>query len=220
MKLTKDDIKILKNFSEINESIELRRGKVLKTIHKNKTILTEAQLSQDLPQDFVISDLHTFLNVVSLYDDPEFDFEETKLKISEGNRRVEYIGSERTNIILPPENDFTLPDPEFVFALEEAELKNLLRTAAVLGLNQVAITPKDGKIILRVHDRLNANKNTFEIETATPADGTFNANIKIDNLKLLEGSYDVSVTKQVAKFIHKDKPVKYWITVEKTSTFA
>ncbi len=49
MKLSTQTIGVLKNFGTINEGIYFKKGKVLKTISKNKNILAEATIVEDIP---------------------------------------------------------------------------------------------------------------------------------------------------------------------------
>ena len=44
--------------------------------------------------------------------------------------------------------------------------------------------------------------------------------IDISNLKILPGDYDVEISsKLITQFSHKELSVKYWIALEKTSTY-
>ncbi len=50
MKLSTQTIGVLKNFGTINEGIYFKKGKILKTISKNKNILAEATIVEDIPK--------------------------------------------------------------------------------------------------------------------------------------------------------------------------
>ena len=48
----------------------------------------------------------------------------------------------------------------------------------------------------------------------------FNFIIDISNLKILPGDYDVEISsKLITQFSHKELSVKYWIALEKSSTY-
>ena len=74
MKLSEKTVNLLKNFASINQSILFKRGDSLRTMSVMKNILAEADISEEIPQDFAIYDLVQFLNGVSLYGDPQLDF--------------------------------------------------------------------------------------------------------------------------------------------------
>ena len=80
MKLSDNTLTLLKNFSNINQSILFKQGKSLRTISVMKNILAEATINEELPKDFGIYDLNQFLNGLSLHNNPDLDFEnEVKL---------------------------------------------------------------------------------------------------------------------------------------------
>jgi len=66
MKLSDKTIKLLKNFSSINQSILFKEGSKLRTISVMKNILAEATVDEEFPKDFGIYDLVQFLNGLDL----------------------------------------------------------------------------------------------------------------------------------------------------------
>ena len=76
MKLSKHTLNMLKNFSDINMSIEIKKGNLLRTVSVQKNILAQAELEDEFPKDFAIYELNRFLGAASLFDDPEFEFNE------------------------------------------------------------------------------------------------------------------------------------------------
>ena len=56
---------ILKNFSEIHQSLVFRSGNTLKTVSEQTNVLAKATISEAMPQDFAIYDLSKFLGAVS-----------------------------------------------------------------------------------------------------------------------------------------------------------
>ena len=64
MKLSDKTINLLKNFSDINQSILFKKGNKLRTISVMKNIMAEAEVQEDFPKDFAIYDLTQFLRGV------------------------------------------------------------------------------------------------------------------------------------------------------------
>ena len=64
MKLSNETLTVLKNFSSINTGIFFKQGSVLSTVSPQKNILADAQISENIPQDFGIYDLNNFLSVI------------------------------------------------------------------------------------------------------------------------------------------------------------
>ena len=74
MKLSKSTLDILKNFSNINQSICFKKGTELSTLSIQKNILSRAEVEETFPKNFAIYDLSEFLSGLTLFEDPEFDF--------------------------------------------------------------------------------------------------------------------------------------------------
>ena len=75
MKLSKGTLDILKNFSNINPSITFKEGQELSTLSIQKNILSRAVVEETFPRNFAIYDLQQFLSGVSLFENPELDFD-------------------------------------------------------------------------------------------------------------------------------------------------
>ena len=83
MKISNTTRDVLKNFSTINQGIKVSSGNQLKTISNMKNILAVATVSEDFPQDFSIYNLPEFLGATSLLEDPEFEFNDSSLSITD-----------------------------------------------------------------------------------------------------------------------------------------
>ena len=73
---------ILKNFSEIHQSLVFRSGNTLKTVSEQTNVLAKATISEAMPQDFAIYDLSKFLGVLSLFVQPKFTFQPKSVLIA------------------------------------------------------------------------------------------------------------------------------------------
>ena len=61
---------------------------------------------------------------------------------------------------------------------------------------------------------------SIDIDGEFKQDAVFNFIISISNLKILPGDYEVEISsKLITQFKHKEMPLKYWIALEKTSTY-
>ena len=69
-------------------------------------------------------------------------------------------------------------------------------------------------------DNENSTSNTYSIDVDGEFSGNFNFVLSIANLKILPGDYEVHISsKLITEFKHKELNVRYWIALEKTSTF-
>jgi hypothetical protein len=221
MKLSKNTFKILENFKDINQSILFKQGNRLRTISVMKNILAEVTIEEELPKDFGIYDLSQFLNGIgNLYRDPELDFaNDGHVVIKEGKMRSEYFFADPNVIITPPEKPITLPSEDVTFTLSTEQLDKLLKAAAIYQLSDLSVVGESGVVKVVVRDKKNDTSNRFSI-TVGETDKEFSFNFKVENIKILPGSYEVVVSqKLLSRFVNADRDLTYYIALEPDSTF-
>ena len=220
MKLSEKTLTLLKNFSNINQSILFKQGSSLRTISVMKNILAEATIDEDLPTDFGIYDLGQFLNGLALHTRPELDFQnEGFVYIKEGRMRSKYFFADPKVIVTPPEKEITLPSEDVSFTLSTDQLDKLLKAAGIYQLPDLAVVGKNGVVKIQVRDKKNDTSNDFAI-TVGETDDSFEFNFKVENIKILPGTYDVVVSKKLlSRFTCQNYNLKYYIALEPDSTF-
>ena len=220
MKLSEKTLTLLKNFSNINQSILFKQGSSLRTISVMKNILAEATIDEDLPTDFGIYDLGQFLNGLALHTRPELDFQnEGYVYIKEGRMRSKYFFADPKVIVTPPEKEITLPSEDVSFTLSTDQLDKLLKAAGIYQLPDLAVVGKNGVVKIQVRDKKNDTSNDFAI-TVGETDDSFEFNFKVENIKILPGTYDVVVSqKLLSRFKCKDYELTYFIALEPDSSF-
>ena len=220
MKLSENTLALLKNFAGINNSILVKKGNRLRTISVAKNILAEADISEDFPRDFAVYDLNQFLNGLSLHQDPDLDFtEDSHLTIREGKRRVKYFFADPNVIISPPEKEIQLPSQDVCFQLDSVTLEKLIKASAVYQLPDLSAVGEAGVIRLVVRDKKNDTSNEYSIVVGE-TDEVFTFNFKVENIKIIPGSYDVVVSsKLISEFTSNKFDLKYYIALEPDSTF-
>ena len=220
MKLSEKTLNLLKNFSTINQSILFKKGSSLRTISVMKNILAEAVIDEEIPQDFGIYDLNQFLNGLSLHQHPELDFtNEGHVLIREGRMKSKYFFADPNVIVTPPDKKIELPSEDVSFALPTQQLDKLLKAASIYQLPDLSVVGESGEVRLLVRDKKNDTSNEFSIVVGE-TDSTFSFNFKVENIKILPGSYNVVVSqKLLSVFSHQDIDLKYYIALEPDSEF-
>ena len=220
MKLSDKTLSFLKNFSTINQSILFKQGTRLRTISVMKNILAEASIEEELPKDFGIYDLNQFLNGLSLHHNPDLDFaNEGHVVIKEGRMRSKYFFADPQVIITPPDKEMTLPTEDVTFELSTEQLDKLLKAAAIYQLPDLTVEGGSGVVKIVVKDKKNDTSNSFSI-TVGETDKVFSFNFKVENIKILPGTYDVVVSsKLLSRFNSKNHDLTYFIALEPDSTF-
>ena len=220
MKLSDSTLTLLKNFSNINQSLLFKEGNSLRTISVMKNILAEATIDEEFPKDFGIYDLNQFLNGLGLHQSPLLDFEnDGHVVIREGKMRSKYFFADPSVIVTPPEKDITLPTEDVCFELNTQQLDKLLKAAAVYQLPDLSAIGEAGVVKLVVRDKKNDTSNDFAVVVGE-TENEFCFNFKVENIKILPGTYEVVVSqKLLSRFTSKDHDLKYYIALEPDSTF-
>lgn len=220
MKLSEKTLAILKNFSSINQSILIKKGNKLRSISVMKNILAEAEIEEEFPKDFAIYDLNQFLNGLGLHQDPDLDFtNDSHVIIREGKRRVKYFFADPEVIVSPPEKQISLPSEDVCFQLEHSQLDKLIKASAVYQLPDLSAVGEAGVIRLVVRDKKNDTSNEYSIVVGE-TNSTFTFNFKVENIKIIPGTYDVVVSRKLlSRFTNEKYNLNYYIALEPDSQF-
>ena len=217
MKINKDTLNTLKNFSDINMSIEVKAGNTLRTVSVQKNILAQAEVETTFPQDFAIYEVNRFLGAISLFDNPDFEFGEKSVRIGNDRNSLNYVYCDPSMIVTPPENNITVPDPEVRFKLSQDSLSRVMKAGNVLGTPEIVVE-RGSPMTVRAMDSQNDSSDTFHVNLDESTDKTFRCVFKIENFKMVPGDYDVEISsKGIAKF--SQNQLQYWIATESSSTY-
>ena len=223
MELSESTLQVLRNFSGINQNLLIKSGSNIKTISEARNVVATADVTESFEKDFGIYDLNEFIGVMGLVDTPSLKFEDDFVIVSDssGRSKVKYFyAAEET--LTAPTKDVTMPEADVKFVLDNDTLNRLKKAASTLGHSEVSIQAKDGVLSLSIVEKQNATSNAFsiDIDGEFKQDAVFNFIISISNLKILPGDYEVEISsKLITQFKNKELPLKYWIALEKSSTY-
>mgnify|MGYP003716601219 FL=1 len=221
MKVSERTTNLLKNYANINQSLEFRAGKVLRTVSPLNTILASVEIEEDFPQTFPIYELGRFLGTLDLFNNPELDFTDNGVSITDDNHEATYRYCGSSSMFqTPPEKDITFPDAEINFELTQEQFRKTINAANTLGLPEVIVEGNGTDIQLVVSDTGNVSSDIFSTKVGA-TDKTFRMIFKTENLnKIMEGTYDVSLSsKRISHFKREGDSLQYWIALEQNSTY-
>ena len=219
MKISNDTRNVLKNFSTINSGIRVKSGNKLETISNMKNILAVATVNESFPQDFSIYNLPEFFGATSLLSDPEFEFGDTSLTVADDTSSLAYFYASE-GMVTAPDKMITMPAAEIVINLSSSLLSELQKAASVLGVNDMVLSSDGTDIRLEVTDKKNPSSNTFSRIVGEGNGVSYTMNFKIENLKVLDGNYEVSVSsKGISHFNNTDIDLEYFIALEPDSKY-
>lgn len=184
-----------------------------------KNILAVATVSEEFPKDFAIYNLPEFLGATSLLEDPDFEFNDASLSIADDSSSLSYFYASE-GMVIAPDKIITMPEAEISFDISTQLLNDLNKAASVLGVNDLILESDGTKVTLTVKDKKNTTSNTFSRIVGEGNGDTYTMYFKIENLKVLEGSYAVLVSsKGISHFNNKDIDLEYFIALEPDSKF-
>ncbi len=224
MKISSDTLSILKNFRDLNSNVLVKPGNVIKTLTGAKNVMATAIVKENFPVEFGIWDLTSFLGTVSLFDDPDFDFNEKYVTIkSSSSSKVKYFYSDPSLLTIPTK-DVKMPETVVSLDLSEETFSELKKAGAVLGLSDLSIRNSDVGVSAILYDKSKSTNNTFtlDINTASYSDGDeFNFDFNLENLRFIPGSYEMNVAeKVVSEFTNTSGlDITYWVALEGTSSY-
>ena len=222
MKLSEHTTSILKNYATINQNLVIKEGSELLTMSAMKNIVAKATVEESFPRELAIYDLNEFLAAMSLFKNPILDFDEQFVTIKEENeprRKLKYFYSD-PSVVQSPTKTITMPSEEVTFEFSNNNLSEMKKASAVIGAPDMVLERLNGSSSLVAKDKKNDSANNYSSEIDTKGDGEFKFFFKVENLKLMDGSYDVTVSsKNISHFQNKNSQVEYWIALEPESTY-
>lgn len=192
MKISEKTINVLKNFSTINPSILIRPGNTLATLSPQKSIVAKATIDEEFPKQFAIYELAKFLGILSLFENPEFEFGESQVTIKQDKQAVSYTYADPIMIVSPPEKEIKFPNPDYTFNLSAADLSKTLRAVNVMQLPEVAIQGDGKQVFLKGTNSKNSTSDAFSILVGD-SDKKFKMVLRVDNMKMINQDYVVDV---------------------------
>ncbi len=228
MKLSEQTVSILKNFSTINQNLVIKEGSEISTMSAMKNIVSKATVEETFPVEFAIYDLNEFLSAMSLFDKPDLDFKDDFVVMTEEGSKgkaLQYWFSE-PSVVTTPSREVSMPSEEVTFPLDSNVLLEVQKAAAVIGAPDMVLEGLNiGNAILKVTDKKNDTANDFKLHIKVKNEDPgkevpYKFWFKVENLRLLPGSYDVQVSeKRISHFSNDKMPIEYWIALEPESSY-
>ena len=223
MKLSNETVTVLKNFSTINQNVVIKEGSSISNMSAMKNIVAKAKVKEDFTKEFAIYDLNEFLAALSLFENPDLDFKDDFVVISNG-ANLKYWYSD-PSVVTTPSKDVTMPESEVSFTLESNMLSDVQKAAAVIGAPDMVLEAMSlGLAVLKVTDKKNSTANAFaakvDVNNEDGKDVPYKFWFKVENLKLLPGTYDVAISsKNISHFVNTKVDVDYFIALEPESKY-
>lgn len=218
MKISNDTLSVLKNFAAVNTNLLVRQGNTLSTISTGKNIFARATVAETFDREFAIYDLNSLLGLLTLMEDTEVSFGDESITVSKDRSLFEYYYADPEIIVGAPDKQIEVDD-FFSFDLSADDLSMIQKAAGITAAPMLSIVGDGTNATLTVGDPATPKSNSFK-QVITDTDKTFKAHLQIENLKVLPGSYRVTLSEK--KFMHlvnTSTDVKYWLALHQSSEF-
>ena len=188
-----------------------------------KNIVAKAEVEETFPKEIAIYDLNEFLASISLFAVPVLEFEEQYLIIKEEDqphKKLKYFYSD-PSVVQTPSKTISMPSEEVSFELKIEKLLEMKKAAGVISSPDMVLQKLNGSSSLLAKDKKNDTANNYSSDIKTDGDGEFEFYFKVENLKLLDGDYDVKISsKNISHFKNQKSSIEYWIALEPESTYS
>jgi len=222
MKLSNETLSVLKNFAGINQSLEFKKGNKLTTISSGKSVLAQASLKEEIPQNFCVYDLNQFLSVHSMFKgDVELEFDTSNVIFKGGRSKLKYRMASKDMIVTPPEKEIKLGEVDCSFTMSDLDYAEIIKATSVLSSPNMTVKSDGETIELVASDAKDDSQHTNSIVVGTGNGKSYSIVFKTDNIKMIPGSYDVQISfKGFAHFKNTKEDIQYWVAFEaKESSF-
>jgi hypothetical protein len=223
MKLSKKTFDVFKNFSSINSNILVKPGNKIRTISPIKNVMAEAIIPETFDIEFGIWDLNKFLGTVSLFDDPDFEFQEKFVTIRDEKKKTEvvYYYSE-PRLLTAANKEIKMPESVVDCSLTERTLNDVLRAASVLQVSDIAVRSNGDELEIVALDKNDNTTNNYSVSLGSlpHGDHDFTFYFKAENFKMLAGDYELNITdKVISQFKKVNDDITYWVALESDSYY-
>lgn len=231
MKLSNRLLDLLKNFSQINNSIVLPNNRVLRTINKSGTVFAMARIEEDFDREAGVVNLGTFLTATGFGETPNLELSDSgqmSLEFPDGNR-ITMSYADPSMVTAPPERftfpnangegGYSFPEPEIRFDLSKDDLSKIHR-ATSLGANDFVVRGKGGKAQWEATNLLQPDSNTF-YRVFGDSSVDYEMIFRIKSLTLVPQDYTVEIvaSKKISRFTSADGNLVYLITLDPNSSY-
>jgi len=221
MKFSDNDLQVLTNFSEINDNIKFRKGKIILTRDPHKSILAQYQLNTTITEDFCLYSLSEFLNFYDLYENPTISIKQEilnqytkenykKIIIKDKRFTTEYCCCDEKLLDTPTKERIPIfnkiLDYQLNFHLSKNDIKDINRIKSKISLdklNGIIFENQNGNINIKLEhfsqrwtSRTNNNQISFFLSNDSFLKNKTNHKFKFllssENFKkILIGDYNV-----------------------------
>lgn len=223
IKISKQTYEVLKNFETINKSIMIRPGNLINTRSVGQNVISEYTSKENFPNEFAIYELSQFLSGLHLHKvadgNTELDFSsDSYVTIHSENCSSKYYFSDPSIVQdASPPRKLKFPDEEITceFNIKCNQILALRGAWSVYGVSDLMIDCSESGVTITAFDKENETNNTYSIHLQGTCTTPSKIYMKIENINLFPGDYDISITSNViTRWKNTSVDLVYYIATE------
>ena len=169
MQLSETTIAILKNCSQLNQNILIEAGSTIRTVNTFKTTMFKCTVPEVFNHEVRLHNLSDFIRILSLFDNPEFDFGAESVTIYDASgASMKYGYSDREDLVVETRDP---PDLEVVaeFPVTNDQLNKITRSAQMNKVEDIGFLCEDGAVKIKAHNKERTTREfTVDVNGTSP----------------------------------------------------
>lgn len=219
MKVSKQTIDLLHWCSRIQEDLFIEAGSRLRTISQNKAILFEANVREVFPRSFPVRKLTRCLPYINESTEISFD-DPSYMELRNGRILTKVPSVDERLILKPPSKTIGISAYNESFFIHSDDVYELRRLKCDRTVVEFHAAGPGSRIQIDYFDVGEADdpapiRHSMDTMKSQFARQTFRARLKLSNLSIAEGSYQLDLAAVgVAKFTWLTGDATVWIAIE------
>jgi hypothetical protein len=163
MELSKRTLGVLKLFASVNENLVFKAGKTQRTISTDEGVFVEAEIDEELPRDFPICGLATFLRNLEAAEKTSFDLGEKVVTIAADASKLKYGYGAANLIKSPPDKSLVIPASAPVASIPKDKVALVMKIAEINSLPHIGLGSDGTNFYLTAFDKKNPDSSSTRI---------------------------------------------------------
>lgn len=197
MELSKRTLAVLKLFSSVNENLVFKPGKTQRTIATDEGIFVEAEIDEEIPREFSICGLATFLRNLEMADKTTLELDVKTYKVYADTSMSQFGYGSPALIKSPPDKSLDIPAGVVVVPITKDKLALVIKIAEINSLPNIGIGSDGTNFYLSAFDSKNPDSAKTNVKldvTPEPGSSTWNETFSFERFtKLSQANYEAKV---------------------------
>jgi len=197
MKLSKETLEILSSFKDINQSIVVYPGNMIRTKSEDNRIVAEAIVDESFDREFAFYSIKGFLDAHNIIGSPDLIFsQEDFVLLKDGRSELKYYYSNPEFITAPDQNKvYQIKSTAISFELSQIQLTKMMRMTTFDSDRThwyVNFIGDESEIHLQIQHKDDPTMPSYDTVVGE-TEHTFCIKTLLDSFSFINGSYEIHI---------------------------